>query len=969
MRQSPSTTPGAFHLGVFRWRARRLRTNVTCCRALCHFVSLPVACEGRRRGLQSQLRSPMTLNEMHPISQALLIAGAATILALPALGDPRAKHQQARPVATTRIVQTYGKLPLSFEANRGQTNQNVKFLSRGRGYTLFLTGDGSALSLKHGADSGVVRTRLLGANSKVVVSGADRLPGASNYFIGNDPAKWRTGIPSYGKVRYAGVYPGVDLVYYGNQGKLEYDFVVAPTADPGRIAMRVDGGLKVDKHGDLVVATNAGAVRFHKPVAYQPTRANGKDPVDVAYVLKDGNTVGFRVAAYDRAKALIIDPVLSYSTYLGGSGDDYNIGMVVDGAGNAYLTGETTSTNYPIVNPEQPSNAGGWDAFVTKINPAGTSVVYSTYLGGSGGDAGYGIAVDSAGNAYVGGTTSSSDFPTVNPFQTVLNGGRDAFVAKLAPAGDELLYSTYLGGSSSQFGLAIAVDGSEHAYIAGETTSVDFPILNPIQTTCNSGTWQGFVTKMSATGSSLVYSTYLCGNSYDQPESIAVDSSGNAYIAGQTESTNFPTVNPLQPTNAGGWDAFITKINPAGNAYVYSTYLGGTADEQYLGIAVDRLGSVYIAGTTTSADFPTKRAIQPSYGGNGDAFLTKINAAGSALVYSTYLGGSGQEGTVYPNAIAVDSLGNAYLAGFTYSSDFPTVNPTQAANAGNGDAFVAKVNAAGSALVYSSYLGGSGSEVTEPAVIGVDSAGNIYVYGSTNSTDFPTVNPIQAANAGGYDLFLTKIVSGVSLSKKKLTFPTQVVGTTSIPKTVTLTNLGSAALTIRSITSTDPTEFQVTNTCGASVAAGGSCDINVTFSPTASGTRTGKIRITDSELGSPQTITVAGTGTYVSLSPVRLNFASHKVGTTTAARTVTVTDVGTAAMNISSIGNVGADAPDFPILGAPTTTCGVSLGGGASCKIGIQFKPTATGTRTATLDITDDGGGSPQKVALSGTGT
>jgi hypothetical protein len=911
----------------------------------------------------------MTKHETHRTSQALLIAGAATILALPALGGAEAKRQPAPPAAKARIVETYGKLPLSFEANRGQTNQDVRFLSRGRGYTLFLTCDGSALSLKHGADSGVVRTRLLGASPKAAVSGSGRLPGTSNYFIGNDPARWRTGIPSYGRVRYAGVYPGVDLVYYGNQGKLEYDFVLAPSADPGRIAMRVDGGLKVDEHGDLVVATNAGAVRFHKPVAYQPARANGKDPVDVAYVLKDGNTVGFRVAAYDRAKALIIDPVLSYSTYLGGSGTEENLGMAVDAAGNAYLTGETTSTDYPTVNPEQPSNAGGYDAFVTKINPPGTSIVYSTYLGGNGFDTGFGIAVDASGNAYVAGATQSSNFPTVSPIQPRLNGPQNAFVAKLSPTGNGLLYSTYLGGGVKDDGYAIAVDGSGSAYVVGDTASTDFPVVNPIQGAFGGGTWDGFVSKLNPAGSALIYSTYLGGNGDDYPTEIAVDTPGSAHVAGFTSSTNFPTVNPVQSANMGSYNAFITNINSAGSALVYSTYLGGSGDDRATGIAVDRTGNVYVAGTTTSADFPTKKAIQPSYGGNGDAFLTKISAAGSALVFSTYLGGSGQEGTEYPNAIALDSSDNAYIAGFTYSSDFPTVNPTQASNAGNGDAFIAEVNAAGSVLVYSSYLGGSGNDAGEAAEVGVDAAGNIYVYGSTNSTDFPTVNPIQAANAGGYDLFLTKIVSGVSLSKKKLTFPTQVVGTTSIPKTVTLTNLGSAALTIRSITSTDPTEFQVTNTCGASVAAGGSCDINVTFSPTASGTRTGKIRITDSELGSPQTITVAGTGTYVSLSPVRLNFGSHKVGTTTAARTVTVTNVGTAAVNISSIGNVGADAPDFPILGAPTTTCGVSLGGGASCKIGIQFKPTATGTRTATLDITDDGGGSPQKVALSGTGT
>lgn len=911
----------------------------------------------------------MNKNATHRVSRAHLIAGTVIVAALPAVGGPAKTQQPVDPADKPRVVANYGKLPLSFEANGGQTNPKVKFLSRGKGYTLFLTGDGSALSLRRGASNGVVQTRLLGANRRAVASGADRLPGTSNYFIGNDPAKWRTGIASYGKVKYEGVYPGVDLVYYGNQGKLEYDFVVAPKGDPTRIAMEMGGRLGIDERGDLMVATNAGNVVFQKPVAYQRTRTGRQQPVDAEYVLAGENRVSFRVGTFDRMRPLIIDPILQYSTYLGGSGDDNRLGMAVDGAGNVYLTGWTASTDFPSVNSEQAGNAGSNDAFVTKINAAGTSIVYSTYLGGSGSDQGFDLAIDTGGNAYVAGITQSSNFPTVNAIQSALNGPRDAFVAKLNPAGNGLLYSTYLGGSSFDEGLAIAIDSSGSAYVVGDTSSNDFPVVNPIQGMLLGGR-NGFVSKLNPAGSALVYSTYLGGNGLEQVQSVAVDGSSNAYVTGITSSTNFPTVNPIQPTMMGVDDAFITKFNAAGSALVYSTYLGGTGDDLGAGIAVDSAGNAYVSGYTASVDFPTKHAIQPSYGGNGDAFVTKVNAAGTALVYSTYLGGSGQETRIgYPKAIAVDKFGSAYVAGSTYSTDFPTVNPTQAANAGGSDAFVAKLNAAGSALIYSSYLGGSGNEDFDgnSTNLGIDAVGNIYVYGSTTSTDFPTMNPIQATNAGGRDLFLTKIGSGVSLSPKRLTFRTQVVGTTSAAKTVTLTNLASSTLTIASITSTDTAEFPLaTNTCGTSVPAGGSCDIGVTFSPTASGTRTAKIKIADSELGSPQTITVTGTGTYVSLSPARLNFGSHTVGTTSAARTVTVTNVGTAVVNVSSIVIAGADAAEFPIS---ANTCGSNIAGGASCTVGIQFKPTATGAMSATLDVNDDGGGSPQTVALLGTGT
>jgi hypothetical protein len=864
------------------------------------------------------------------------------------------------PYAQSRASETYGKLPLSFEANLGQTDPRVKFLSRGSGYTLFLTRDEAVMSLKRSKTQAAVHMRLVGSNPNAETSGESELAGTSNYFIGNDQTKWRTGVPTFSKVRYKGVYRGVDLIYYGNQGRLEYDFVIAPNADPTQIGLAINSPTRIDGNGEMVVSMDTGELRFQKPLAYQITPTGGRKNVGVSYGLRDRDRVGFRLATYNHKRPLIIDPILSYSTYLGGDADDRHQGLAVDGAGNIYLTGTTTSTNFPTVNPlEEGYSGGGRDAFVTKVNSSGTAIAYSTYLGGNGDDLAYDIAVDTSGNAYVAGSTSSANFPVVNSLQAALKGTQDAFIAKLDAAGSGLVYSTYLGGSDSDDGLAIGVDGLGFAYIVGDTVSTDFPVVNAFQGSLR-GVRNGFVSKVKSDGSGLVYSTYLGGSGAEQAESVAVDLASNAYITGITFSSDFPTFNPIQSYGGGG-DAFVTKMNASGSALIYSTFLGGSGYENATGIALDAEGNAYLAGRTQSSDFPTKNATQPAYAGNGDIFVTKINAAGSALVYSTYLGGSGQDLTYYPKTVAVDQFGSAIVGGSTYSSDFPTVNPSQAANAGAPDAVVVKFNTAGSALVFSSYLGGSSNEnLTDGSSVGLDAAGNIYVYGDTTSTNFPTVNPIQPTNAGGYDLFLTKISTGASLSKQKLVFPPQVLGTTSAAHAVTLTNLGNNPMAINSIAPTG--DFNQTNNCGASVPAGGNCTINVTFSPSAKGVLSGGITIADSEIDSPQNIALSGTGTYVKLAPTALGFAPRNVGTTSPVKTITLTNTGSTLLTftgtrISTTGNF-----------AETNTCGARIAGGASCTISVTFTPTATGTRQGSLVIMDNGGGNPQKANLSGTG-
>ncbi len=454
--------------------------------------------------------------------------------------------------------------------------------------------------------------------------------------------------------------------------------MVAPGADVSAIQVEYEGveSMRVDRDGDLVLKTAGGELRQKRPVAYQET-AGGRVEVQVGYRLKTGRRVAFELARYDAGRRLVIDPVLLYSTYLGGSGNDGGNGIAVDGSGNTYVTGFTLSAKFPTSNPLQANLGGTQNAFVTKINAVGSTLIYSTYLGGNEFDFGFGIAVDGSGNAYVTGQTGSTNFPTANPLQGS-NGLANAFVAKISNTGDKLLYSTYLGGSVNDSGQGIALDALGNAYVTGYATSTNFPTKNPFQSSLGSqspGSQNAFVAKINAAGSALVYSTYLGGSGPDQGRGIAVDGSGNAYVTGITQSTNFPTANPLQATNGGGYDAFVTKINAAGSALVYSTYLGGSGTDNGFAIAVDVSGNAYVTGNTTSTNFPSTNPMQATIGGVQDAFVTKINAAGLAYVYSTYLGGSGTE---YGEGIAVDVSGNAYVTGNTNSTNFPVTDPLQA---------------------------------------------------------------------------------------------------------------------------------------------------------------------------------------------------------------------------------------------------------------------------------------------------
>ncbi|MHB8655994.1 MAG: DUF7948 domain-containing protein, partial [Terriglobia bacterium] len=899
--------------------------------------------------------------------------------------------------SSARALAQYARLPMSFERNQGQTDHRVKFLARGDGYGLFLTADEAVLTLKRSSvvsrqlsvgrmeepgpptTDDVLRMQLLNTNANAKVLGEDEQPGRTNYFIGNDPARWRTNVPNYARVRYSQVYRGVDLVYYGRQDTLENDFEISPGSDAGQIRMRIEGAqkLNVDAQGDLVLQVSGGEVRFHRPVAYQESAGRRRE-VAAHYRLSGKQEVKFEVAEYDHQQPLIIDPVLTYATYLGGSGGEVANGIAVDSSGNAYIAGITNSTNFPTLSPEQGSSAGSGDGFVAKLNSTGTALVYSTYFGGSGADTITGIALDASSDAFLTGTTTSSNFPTSpTAFQRVYGGNGDAFVAQLNSAGNGLVYSSYLGGAGADFGQAIAVDTSGNAYVTGSTQSVNFPVVSALQPTTGGGS-DAFVTEVNFSGTAILYSTYLGGTQADVGQAIKVDSSGSAYVAGYTFSTNFPTLNPFQGSNAGSPNAFVAKLTPSGSALVYSTYLGGAGDDRAFGLALDSSGNAYVAGASHSTNFPvTTGAFQSANHGGGDAFVSKLNPTGSNLVYSTLLGGTG---TDQASGIAVDSSGNSYVTGFTQSSDFPTQAPVQSILGISGgsscgtapcaDAFVSQLNSTGGALIYSTYLGGSAADFGQS--VAVNSTGNAFVTGSTASSNFPAIAGAYQGSLAGVagNAFVAEIGTanspGMSIVPSKIDFGNQPLGVRSAPKAVQIMNAGTAPLSITAIAATGDF-FETDNCIGTVSSGGGTCTIQVTFTPSTVSTETQQITITDNAAGSPHTFTVTGTGvaaaTAVTLSPTSLSFSNQNVGTVSAPQTVTITNTGTSTLNITQIAASG----DF----VQTNTCGATLNVltvGQSCSISVSFQPTVSGVRSGSLSISDNASGSPQTVILSGNG-
>jgi hypothetical protein len=727
------------------------------------------------------------------VRQLSRCAFVLTIVLAAQLGRPalRSTHPPVQPTSVLPDKATFGRLPLQFEVNEGQVDAAARFLAHGQGYALFLTPHEVVLRLP----SARVRLQFVGAAPAPELVGLDRLPGTVNYYLGRDRAQWRTGISTYARVKYEGIYPGVDAVFYGNQRQLEHDFVVAPGHDPDAITLRAQGAnaLAVDRAGDLIVSVAGGALRLLKPFIYQEVDGVRR-PVRGGYILKGEGLFGFQVSAYDASRPLIIDPVLSYSTYLGGDADDYGYAVTVDSVGNVYLTGSTNSTNWPVSNAAQGTFGGGgvscpsdlptrvcYDAFVTKLNAAGNTILYSTYLGLPGDDEGRAIAVDPAGNAYVTGRLSLAGDPPLEDLYIYPY----ALVAKLGPTGNLIYGGAFGGDSSGVIGLGIAADSAGRAYVTGEVDGGTIPTTSGAIQPARGEMIDAFVSVFSPDGY-VLYSTYLggsgdyCGVCESSGRGIAVDGSGYIYVTGLA-GPSFPvTANAFQREFRGFWQAFVVQIDPtrAGTAgLVYSTLLGGSQTEVGQSIALDPAGKVYVTGAAKSDDLPTTAgAYDRSCGTDGlcnpttvcvpgtppvcetkaqeDVFVAKFDLArsGSAsLLYSTYVGGSGRD---EGSAIAVDASGKAYVTGFTVSPDFPTVNPLQPTHGGNREAIVFTLNPSASQLVHSTFMGGGGDD--EGYGIALDASGNTYVTGYTGSGAFPIVNPLRP-RSGGWEAFIAKI--------------------------------------------------------------------------------------------------------------------------------------------------------------------------------------------------------------------
>ena len=647
----------------------------------------------------------------------------------------------------------FGELPLAFEP--APDGAGADFVARGPGYAAALTRDGAALALTNSRRAGLgIKIGLAGASAGAPRA-LSKLPGEVNYLVG-DRSRWRTGVPTYERVLYPSAWPGIDVLWHGDGSRLEYDFRLAPGADPDRIALRLRGAdsVRVAGNGDLVLRAGEERLRQRAPVAFQ--EIDGEHRAVAARYVARGDRVTFALGNYDRSRPLVIDPiVLTYSTFLGGSGIDAGTAIAVDDSGAAYVVGGTASSDFPTQDALVPTSQGDRDAFLAKLAPDGKSVLYSTYWGGSGGDEAASVALGTDGTVYVAGITGSTDLP-VSPgaFQPAFGGGaNDGFVSRFAPDGQGIEYSTYLGGGTNDSVQDIAIDADGNAYLTGYTSAADFPVTPGAVQPVVSGERDAFATKLSPDGTSLIYSTYIGGGAQDIGHAIGVDDAGAAIVVGETRSADFPTPSAMDSSLGGSQDGFVTRLAPSGTAYEYSTYLGGTDDDAVYGVALDPTGATYVGGWTDSSDFPvTSRAAAETFGGVSDAFAAKLTADGQSIVYASYLGGDDVDLAL---EIAVDDSGALYLAGLTASPDFPVTHGPVKPPDGFGDGFVTRLDPSGSTFTHSTPLGGSTVDEADGLAVGAEGAA--YVTGFTTSDDFPITPGAFDATRDDIDAFVVTI--------------------------------------------------------------------------------------------------------------------------------------------------------------------------------------------------------------------
>jgi hypothetical protein len=742
------------------------------------------------------------------------ITGVATVGVALALALPLLQHSVPGQGAALPSPHSPGPytLPLRFEPNAGQAPSSALFTAHMEGGTLLFEQSGVTMVLAPGATGekqSSVGIDFLGASAASVE--ADHPDGAhSSYFTGSDPSGWHTGLPTYNSVMYKGLYSGISAEYTGVEGTLKGTYAVAAGADPSLLRWRYTGArsLGTDSQGNLQIAlsANSGTLRELAPVAWQEIEGHRVE-VPASYQVGTDDTVSFKLGSYNSAYPLTIDPAITYSTYMGGASTDAALAVAADSSGNTYVAGQTTSTDFPVQNSMQSTNGGLGDAFVAKFNPDGT-LAFSTYLGGNGDDVAYSVRVDAAGNIYAAGRTGSGNFPTHNAYQPTGGGSGDAFLVKLTGDGQTLSYGTYLGGSGADTGWGLAIDGSGGAYVGGSAGSTNFPTRNAFQSASGGG-YDAFLARIDTNASgnaSLVYSTYLGGSGDDYGggrgsaatgHGVAADAAGNAYITGDTVSTNFPTRNAFQAAEAGNIDAFVAKVNTnaTGDAsLLYSTYLGGNQTDGGRAVAVDPAGNVYVTGPKGSANFPSRNGYASCSSATSAPFVAKFNMAAAGDASLVYLTCFNSTTTASAASIAVDSTGSAIIAATTAQGSWPVVSPIMGW-AGSNDVVVARLNSAGNGLVYSTYLGGAANDYAHD--VAIDGAGNAYVVGETQSTNYPTQSAFQATNHGQSDAFITKI-------NEALTGPTPTATFTPTPRpTSTPSPTPSCSINFSDVHSTD----------------------------------------------------------------------------------------------------------------------------------------------------------------------